>query len=243
MFSTASLRSLATQAIAACGRKPKPQGVAEAMASIHAAAGAMTAPGIQGGLRSFAAGPVAACRAGCKACCHQQIGITVAEAIHVARHVEALPAARRAELAAALEANAEATRGLTTSFYLAQKRPCAFLDGQGSCSIYAVRPLRCRGLQSTDASVCAALLDDYPATQRRLGEARLSQVFPESAAQPYNDALMGVLEGLAGVSRKLVVSLEFQAAVAALLRDRSLAAKWLAGARPSEDLHLRPDPA
>jgi hypothetical protein len=104
-----------------------------------------------------------------------------------------------------------------------------------------VRPLRCRGLQSTDASVCAALLADYPGTQRILGEARLAQVFPEDTARPCNDALIGLLEGLADISRKLVVSLEFQAAISALLKDRSLAGKWLGGARPHEDLHLRPD--
>src|SRR5262245_40191399 len=78
-----------------------------------------------------------ACRAGCGACCHQRVAVLPAEADAIARHVLAHDPGRRARLMAA--------RG--------ERDPCPFLD-DGACAIYAVRPLRCRGLHSRNATVC-----------------------------------------------------------------------------------------
>jgi hypothetical protein len=95
-----------------------------------------------------------ACRAGCAACCHQRVAVLPAEADLIAEHVRVHDPGRLARLAAPRGAH----------------DPCPFLDpgdafgvqrgsAGGTCSIYALRPLRCRGLHSRDAAACRKWLD------------------------------------------------------------------------------------
>jgi hypothetical protein len=77
-----------------------------------------------------------ACRAGCAACCHQRVSVLPAEADAIAAHLRRSDPAR-------IDRLTERPRNAA----------CPFLD-DGRCSIYAVRPLRCRGLHSRDAAAC-----------------------------------------------------------------------------------------
>jgi hypothetical protein len=110
-----------------------------------------------------------ACAAGCAACCHQQVAITPAEAVAIARHVDCrFSPAERAALVARLKALDGAVRGLDAPARARLKRPCAFLV-DGRCSIYDARPLRCRGVYSRDAAHCRWAMDhpDAAAERRR----------------------------------------------------------------------------
>lgn len=59
------------------------------------------------------------------------------------------------------------TRGLDQNERHSPKWPCPLLE-DGQCSVYAARPLICRGVNSLDAQVCEASLYDETARARYL---------------------------------------------------------------------------
>ena len=124
---------------------------------------------------SEALGEKISCKKGCGACCRQLVPIAETEARHIREVVEALPEPRRSEIrsrfaaardrleaAGLLEILRQPSRqweaGESASFglrYFAQGIPCPFLE-DGSCSIYADRPLVCREyLVTSPAENCA----------------------------------------------------------------------------------------
>lgn len=184
--------------------------------------------------------PAPACKAGCGWCCHQQVGVSAPEAIRIAAHMRALPEADASAMAARVAGVNERTKGMTTHERAASKLACPFLGTDGACMIYAVRPLRCRGLHSIDVEFCIACHEDLDGMRRRLEAGELKPVFLDTPERIYDSALAGVLKALGKAAPKAVVSLELSAAVAALLDQPKLAERWLAGARPDKALHLVP---
>lgn len=183
--------------------------------------------------------PVSACKAGCGWCCHQQVGVSVPEAIRVAAHIQTLPDDQRAPMAARLAQVAERTAGMTTRDRAGARLACPFLGAEGSCMIYAVRPLRCRGLHSIDVDFCIACFDDLEGMRAKLQAGELKPVFLETPGRIFDSALAGVLKALGKAAPKAVVSLELAVAVVAVLDQPKLAERWLAGARPDRTLHLK----
>lgn len=86
----------------------------------------------------------AACRKGCGWCCHQRVGAAAIEVLAMARALRGRP-----EACAALAAW---TPG----------KPCAFLK-DGACSVYDVRPLKCRSLWHVDERHCMGKYAGLPA--------------------------------------------------------------------------------
>lgn len=84
-----------------------------------------------------------ACRAGCSWCCHLPVMTSPPEVRLAWAH------ARRTLPPGTLEAIAREARELDVSV----PRPCPFLVDD-RCSVYAARPLACRGWNSTDADAC-----------------------------------------------------------------------------------------
>ena len=84
-----------------------------------------------------------ACRTGCAWCCHLPVMTSPPEVRLAWAH------ARGAMPPETLEAIAAEARVLDTSV----PRPCPFLV-EDRCSVYAARPLACRGWNSTDADAC-----------------------------------------------------------------------------------------
>ena len=100
-----------------------------------------------------------ACGAGCGACCKVNVAVLRPEAHNIAAYL------RRALSVAELDALCErmrrllvVIRGLDEDERIAANQSCAFLDAQGSCSIYPVRPLLCRSITSTCAEACRSAL-------------------------------------------------------------------------------------
>ncbi|MCK6570553.1 YkgJ family cysteine cluster protein [Myxococcota bacterium] len=98
------------------------------------------------------AGRAPACAAGCSTCCHQPLLVGVVELLRLWFSDEdrfTRPAfARRLEAEVAY-LNRLRRAGLRSPPALAAQqftdaRPCPFLDGQGACSVHAVRPFLCR---------------------------------------------------------------------------------------------------
>ncbi|MGE5548359.1 MAG: YkgJ family cysteine cluster protein [Solirubrobacterales bacterium] len=181
--------------------------------------------------------PKAACKAGCGWCCHQQVGITVAEAVRIAGHIATLAEETRATVCARIDATAARTRGMSTEQRAGSGLSCPFLGVGGDCTIYEVRPLRCRGLYSIDVDHCIASHHDLEGMKAKLARGELKPAFLSIPEAIYQSALSGVL----AAQRRLklaIVSLELVAAVSALLADPRLVARWLAGAKPDPKLAL-----
>jgi hypothetical protein len=181
-----------------------------------------------------------ACKAGCGWCCHQQVGISVPEAIRIAVHIRALPPAEASAMVERVRSLDDQTNGLATSGRSAGKQPCAFLV-EGACAIYAVRPLRCRGLHSTDVGFCIASFNDPDSVKAGLELGTVRPVFLGAPQHVYDQALNGVLKALhfAGISD---YGLELTAAVRELLDQPKRMAAWLKQRAAPRSAALVPDP-
>jgi Fe-S-cluster containining protein len=152
-----------------------------------------------------------ACAAACAACCNQQVAIAPVEAAAIAHYVTRhFTDEEDAALVARLRALDAVTRGKTALERAHLRQPCAFLV-DGRCSIYPVRPLRCRGVHSRDAGYCgwAAAHPDEAAAERRSREGTGPYVV---APAKIMDA---ALSGLARACRTLGVDAESLELIAA----------------------------
>lgn len=193
----------------------------------------------QRNVRFMMEAPASACKAGCGWCCHQQVGVSVPEAIRIAAHVRTLPEDEGKIMGARVTQVAESCGGMDTTQWLRTRTACPFLGADGNCMIYAVRPLRCRGVHSIDVDFCIACYEDLESMRGKLHRGELKAVYLETPERIFDSALAGVLKALAKHAPKAVKALEMSATVAALLADSKLGERWLAGARPDVRLHLR----
>jgi Fe-S-cluster containining protein len=133
-------------------------------------------------------GEAVSCKPGCAACCRQLVAVSTVEAAHLASLVQAMPRARRSEVAGRfaaaveklkaagflsdrtpasggafvarpVEGGPEAIRRDLSRRYFALQIACPFLD-DGNCTIHPERPNVCREYHVTSpASECARLHD------------------------------------------------------------------------------------
>ncbi len=100
-----------------------------------------------------------ACGAGCGACCCVNVATLQPEAHNIAAYLRRTCSATELdELSTRMGQVLVMICGLDDEERIATSQPCVFLDPQGSCSIYPVRPLLCRSITSTCASACRAAL-------------------------------------------------------------------------------------
>jgi len=97
-----------------------------------------------------------ACKAGCQDCCVVNVSITLLEGIAISRFIQQWGQEKRVEVEQKLDVLWCAVRGLEDDERLMLRKKCAFLDGQGCCTIYPVRPLFCRSISSTNVEACRA---------------------------------------------------------------------------------------
>ncbi|HTY48059.1 MAG TPA: hypothetical protein VMB48_00040 [Steroidobacteraceae bacterium] len=165
-------------------------------------------------------GTAVACRAGCSFCCHLRVMVRPHEAIALFRHLGSrLPAQIAAAVRARLLGNAARIRELGPAGHALTRLACAFLV-DGHCCAYEVRPSACSGYHSLDRARCEAAHADPG----------------EQAAIPVSAALGHIAGELnAGLERALAAAgldgaeAELHTAVAALVRDPALIARWRAG--------------
>jgi Fe-S-cluster containining protein len=99
------------------------------------------------------------CGAGCFTCCHQMVGVTMAELALVKDAIAALPEPdRNALLTRGIQA-ARRAQGLTQAQWWAAKLRCPLLDDGGRCQVHAARPLPCRAMNSANAEICRRSFD------------------------------------------------------------------------------------
>jgi len=104
--------------------------------------------------------PAVACRGGCDHCCHQRVGVTPVEAALIALHIRATSTpAQLDELRLRLATFVDQTQELTGAERYSPLYACPLLKDH-LCSVYAVRPLSCRGVHSFDQKACEDELRD-----------------------------------------------------------------------------------
>ena len=95
-----------------------------------------------------------ACKAGCAFCCHYKVEVRAHEMLLIKDYMsKTFSAEKIADVLAEAEANAAIIRSLTPEQHLTTNLKCALLQ-DNQCSIYPVRPFRCRNFHSTDANAC-----------------------------------------------------------------------------------------
>lgn len=112
------------------------------------------------------AGAPVACDRGCATCCTVRVTATAPEVLHIARHLREADPAVCARLVRRLAADDDDTRDADADDRVALRATCPFIDDDGACAIYAVRPLACRGHASHDRTACdraaCGEIDDIP---------------------------------------------------------------------------------
>ena len=162
-----------------------------------------------------------ACKAGCSFCCHLRVMIRPHEAIALFRYLRSqVPDEKARAIVAKVQANADLIGSMTETEHMSARIPCAFLV-DGCCSAYSTRPGICAAHHSLDRKGCEDSYNDPTDLSDRipmLGRVR---------------HIHGAME--AGISRALKglnlqgEPVELHTAVAALLRDPSLIARWRKG--------------
>ncbi len=99
-----------------------------------------------------------ACRSGCTYCCMVPVAASAPEVLAIATFVrERFDEARRAALDRRVEANIAATEGMDMSQRDRVRSDCPLLEA-GTCTVYEVRPIACRGYSSYSVEDCR---EDY----------------------------------------------------------------------------------
>ena len=132
-----------------------------------------------------------ACAAGCQSCCVVNVSITLLEGISIVSFLRQLDSSTLAQIASILDKLWRDVRGLDDDERLLTRRKCAFLDDQGWCLIYPVRPLFCRSVTSTDVELCRAAV-----TGQAFGEQQ-PVMMHQFQLQLYKTLFLGVADGLA----------------------------------------------
>ncbi len=98
-----------------------------------------------------------ACQSGCSYCCHGPVHLTPLEVLNIVLHINssAISVAQRADWRERITARLAFIGTLAVSDQLQMTIPCPFLF-EGRCSIYAVRPLFCRGRNVIGVDACKA---------------------------------------------------------------------------------------
>jgi Fe-S-cluster containining protein len=170
-----------------------------------------------------------ACKAGCDHCCYQSVGVTPPEALTIVAHLRSARTAEELQTLSLSVANRrEATDGFTSAQRFSPELPCLFLI-DAKCSIYEVRPLSCRGMNSLDAEDCRRRLRDPEARRAFLEGKNNGRSFlePIRAFHAISAGLQLSLSELFGLDMR---PLELTGALHLLLNgEPSLFAEWLAG--------------
>jgi Fe-S-cluster containining protein len=95
------------------------------------------------------------CKEGCSyCCCKPGVLVSVPEFVRIVNHIRtAFSAGEVSDLAERARTYAAQMQGRSLDEFVDDSVPCPFLDN-GRCSVYAIRPLVCRGYNSTSVDAC-----------------------------------------------------------------------------------------
>ncbi len=164
--------------------------------------------------------PVSACREGCDWCCHLTVGATAPEVMRIVEHLRSTLSAEEMEALRQRVAGLDDERRLLSPGQRRQAGlPCALLVDR-RCSAYPVRPLTCRGFNSSDARRCEQFVH--------------SREVAVPVYQPQMRVNVFMLDGMsAGLEEAKLYGarLELTAALRIALEHPDAFDRWLAGER------------
>jgi hypothetical protein len=164
------------------------------------------------------------CAAGCSHCCHQNVEVSIPEAILVSLQVADPDDPRRTNLLETADAVADLDQDERFLF----GRPCPLLVDH-KCSVYDNRPLLCRATLSPSAQGCRDAL------QGKRGTVEI-YTLPQFVAIADKDALRGICKDL-GLQYDNV---DLVQTVATILRDPSTVVRWAQGEKVFQGLGEKP---
>jgi Fe-S-cluster containining protein len=219
----------ANSAFAALSDQPNLERTVELARSVMAITSRMA-----DGLLARAPRGAVACEAGCDHCCYQAVGVTPPEALAIFEHVKRTRSADElADLARRVSEFRARTSGLTSAERFSPEFPCVFLESR-RCSIYEVRPLSCRGMNSLDAGDCESRLRDPEARDAFLAVGSGGHSYMEPI-RAFHAVSAGLQLGLAELYRLDMRPLDLVGAMFLLLSGpERLVEEWLAGRSPFE---------
>ena len=95
-----------------------------------------------------------ACKSGCWYCCHFLVEARAEEVLQIADYVNSRFTKEQVQqLRERLANNAAILHQMSREQQLSANLPCAFLQG-GKCSVYNIRPMRCRSFHAVDVTSC-----------------------------------------------------------------------------------------
>jgi Fe-S-cluster containining protein len=204
---------LRTVEVLASGRTP----LNVIAAAEHAAAVAEHA--VQGVQARQPPRPPLACQPGCDWCCHQMVGTSVPEVMRIVSYLRQQQSAEELrqtqERVVAVDEQRRSLRGDSAA---ARRLPCPLLV-EHRCAVYPVRPLTCRGFNSSNARRC----EEWVTTREPV---EIPAYMPQRRLATF--VLDGLRAGIAeaGLSSEL---LELTAALRVALSVPDAAERWLAG--------------
>lgn len=167
-----------------------------------------------------------ACRSGCNFCCHLRVMVRPHEAIALFRTLGGMPGALASRVRQQIQQNAASITRLGAAGHARSRLACAFLV-DGACSAYEARPFACAGFHSLDRGRCE---QDHKASGSAAAPATEGSGIP---------ALEGLVTALGALGRSVDESLaqrgldaqpvELHTALAALIRNPGLIARWRSG--------------
>lgn len=160
-----------------------------------------------------------ACKEGCAWCCHQVVGTVAPEVFRIVSFLrETLPAVELQALRERAIRLTDQRRSLRLEKWAGARLPCPLLV-ENRCAAYAVRPLTCRGCNSSDARRC----EQSVASRTRVDIPNYS---PQQRLCTF--VLDGLCAGLDEVGLKGEL-LDLTAALGIALTQEDAAERWLAG--------------
>lgn len=159
------------------------------------------------------ANKMVACRKGCAHCCTQPVVVTAPEAFWVAAQVR-----KRAKVVAAIKQAAASIGHLPLQERLNAQQFCPMLD-EALCSIYAGRPIGCRGFVSVNLEACIKMF-----TQAQVTDIPM----PNDTVQVLYATRM-LLAAALRVLKLPETVYEMNSILAVVLSEENAEARWLAG--------------
>jgi len=212
----------ANTAYTTLGRAATLEGTVELARNVMAATSRLS-----DGLLARAPAGAVACRAGCDHCCYQIVGVTPPEALAIFDHLSRTASdAELDEIATRMAEARTRTRGLSSAERFSPDHPCPFLR-EGRCSIYEVRPLACRGMNSLDAHECETRLREPVAREAFLADESAGHSFMEPI-RAFHAVSAGLQLALAELYKLDMRALDLTAAMDLLLNGaESIPADWI----------------
>jgi Fe-S-cluster containining protein len=103
-----------------------------------------------------------ACASGCAWCCHQRVGVAAPEVVRIVSYLR--DARTQQEMDSTIERIQAVRKARSTAHRFSDGTPCPLLV-DNRCSVYPVRPLTCRGFNSSDPQACQAAVTDSKRTE------------------------------------------------------------------------------